>query len=223
MVLLLGLPLHNMVLPHLNRIDVRKLDIPANSRQKNICAGDETKTNFRKLTVAQPFERHRPREQRGESRLGNQEKSHEDVSLSHMTSGIQWQAMEAHKKGLLLSCKLYPHRKEEFRLQLFSAHDNETPSCHEEKNQKASSSPRLSISKKQKKCWRDCTLILLFSPLSFKFEANTNSYLLWIWCWKKRGKLFWLRWLLCCFWELLIPLEKTSLCVDSNSSGWIWI
>lgn len=117
------------------------INLTSRQIQGKICAGDESKTNLRKLTLPQRFERHRLREQRGKSRLGNQEKSHEDVSLSHMTSGIQWQAMEAHKKGLLLSCKLYPHRKEEFRLQLFSAHDNETPSCHMEKNQKASSSP----------------------------------------------------------------------------------
>lgn len=55
--------------------------------------------NFlRKPTVAHRFERHRSRMQWEKNRLGNQEKSHEDVCLSHMTSGIQWQAMEAHKK-----------------------------------------------------------------------------------------------------------------------------
>lgn len=54
------------------------------------------------------------------NRQGNQEKSHEDVCLTHMTSGIQWQAMEAHKKGLLglPSCKLSSHKKE-FGLQQF--------------------------------------------------------------------------------------------------------
>lgn len=134
------------------------INLTSRQIQGKICAGDESKTNLRKLTLPQRFERHRLREQRGESRLGNQEKSHEDVSLSHMTSGIQWQAMEAHKKGLLLSCKLYPHRKEEFRLQLFSAHDNETPSCHMEKNQKASSSPGSLC----RKCWGACTFLYCY-------------------------------------------------------------
>lgn len=55
----------------------------------------------------------------GENRLGNQEKSHGDVCLSHMTSGIQWQAMEAHKKVYyqVVNC---PSHKKEFRLQQFS-------------------------------------------------------------------------------------------------------
>lgn len=52
--------------------------------------------------------------ERGKSGLGNQEKSHEDVSpLSHMTSGIQWQAMEAHKKLYcrVVNCPPRTHKK----------------------------------------------------------------------------------------------------------------
>lgn len=88
-----------------------RVNLTSRKNRGKIRAGDETETNLETLTVAQRFERHGLGVQREKSRLGNQEKSHEEASLSHMTSGIQWQAMEAHKKGLLLSCKFYPHKK----------------------------------------------------------------------------------------------------------------
>lgn len=93
MVFLAGLPLRNTFLTQPKRTDVCKLDIPQNWLQKKPKnqnrAGDETETNLETLTVAQRLERHRLRVQREKTRLGNQEKSHEDVSHSHMTSGIQ--------------------------------------------------------------------------------------------------------------------------------------
>lgn len=59
--------------------------------------------------------------ERGKNGLGNQEKSHEDVSpLSHMTSGIQWQAMEAHKKLYCRVVNCPRTQKREFGLQQFS-------------------------------------------------------------------------------------------------------